>query len=151
MKQLSVRASRSHKGMGKCRYCDRYTGLFRKAHRDCRASFHMAFNEIVYVTQQSILDREVPWVTEARLLRIASGGRIPVKKIRPALVKGWTAALGHFFRNRSLSEDAEATLVMFKEYFALTPEELDAQGVHTRFGKVAPKEEASHRKLSPMI
>jgi hypothetical protein len=119
--------------MGRCRYCGKPAGLFRREHKECRASFHLAFNEIAYVTQQAILDREVPWVTEARLLRIASAGRIPVKKTRPALIKGWGAALGHSFQNRPLAEETEATLVAFKEYFALEPEELDAQKVSTGF------------------
>ena len=134
--------------MGKCRYCGKPAGLFRTGHTKCKASFHLAFNEIVYVTHQSILDREAPSVTEVRLSLIASAHHIPVEKMRSALAKGWGAALGHFVQKRPLSEEAEATLVGFKEYFALAPEELDAQPTYTRFGKATL---ASRRKLPPTV
>jgi len=87
----------------------------------------MAFNEVVYVTHQSILDQEAPSVTETRLLLIASAHHIPMEKLRSALVKGWAAARGHSFQQRLLSDEEEAALVRFKDYFALKLEELDAQ------------------------
>lgn len=133
--------------MGKCIYCGKSAGLFRKEHRDCRASFYRAYNEITYVTQQSILDRDVPLNVEAKLLRIASAGRVSPESMRSALIRGWVAALHHFSCNSCVSEETWALLAGFKDYFALTVEELHAEGVHARFANLAPKEGPTRARL----
>ncbi len=113
--------------MGRCKYCGRWVALCRCEHKECKANFWMAYKEIIYVTQQSVLDRVDPLAVEKNIMKIASGGHIPMKLMRRAVAKGLVGALSLLLTDHVLSEEEEDAVIEFMEVFMLTEEDADPQ------------------------
>ena len=114
-------------GMGRCKYCGKWAVLSRRKHKECKANFWKVYKEIMYVTQQSVLERIAPLMVEKKVMEIASDGRIPMELMKHAIAKGFVGALSLLLKDHVLSGEEEEALIGFMDFFVLTEKDADAQ------------------------
>lgn len=82
-----------------------------------------------------------------RLAEIAKDSFIPPDEVRKALIAGWEQAVDHFLEDGNLDPQEEDQLTLFAKHFGFTQEDLDKNGVYSKFVKGAVLREVMEGKV----
>ena len=130
--------------MANCKYCGKPAGFLRKKHAECEAQ-HQEHQRLIQsgCSQISALSLSTIKSTEGfdslknRISEIEQSHSVPEQNRKSLLVKSWEIAVEDFLEDGVLDIDEEIRLMEFKNYFSLSENDLDKNGVLTKTTKAA--------------
>lgn len=125
--------------MATCTICGKAAGLFKSKHPACVAQENRRAADMQH--RQTAIQRSVVAAvlepSEASRIADCIKNEVDAKilspgAIREAIVKGWCESVARCLEDGVIDEEEEQRLIVFKDGFKLTEEELDKEGAHTR-------------------
>jgi len=140
--------------LGDCKFCGKPVGFLRSAHAECekqnqqrqRLAEH-GRQQILVEVIKSIESAEPFETLDKNIAEIEGTYSIPVSDRKSILLAGWESAVSRALADGILTEQEEERLVIFKERFALTQNELDRNGALTKTAKAAVLRELLNGKI----
>ena len=125
--------------MGNCIYCGKSAGLFKSKHAECEDREKrrlIVLTELVSRIEEAVVGA-IQEPSEAAKLReiIQEGGKsglLTQESAREAIIEGWSKSVEKCLEDGIIDEEEERRLVVFKNGFQFTEEELNKKGAHTR-------------------
>ena len=116
--------------MGKCIYCGKSAGLFRKQHRECKQRTDQATAKIEALCVNAALHEEDLESLPAaiRAAGEAAGLPMPESEVQDIIAVGWGSAVKDAMEDHALSNKEKRGLNRYRERFNLSEEELSKTG-----------------------
>jgi hypothetical protein len=114
--------------MGKCNFCGKSAGWFRKEHKECRTKYREGLREATDLVAETILGNQNFTALEQRLAAMEKSHFLDPLKQKLTKTMGFGQAVDRLLEDHLLSEDEEERLNSFIEAGGLTQNELDAEG-----------------------
>ncbi|WP_405384261.1 hypothetical protein [Maribacter sp. LLG6340-A2] len=109
--------------MGKCLYCQKSAGIFKKLHKECEEKY-LNGRELIKIKSNSFFDKsEVVEIVE--LENIADNSFIPYNEFEEIMENTFTDNLLNFLDDGTLDDKEEDVLGEYMEHFKLTQEQLN--------------------------
>jgi hypothetical protein len=123
--------------MAKCEFCGQEVGFLRKNHKECQDKYDDGKQKIVGIAQNSMYTQTnfAPVGEEVRT--IAQNSFIGENELKSLLVTAWENSVERAFEDNVLTQEEENSLGTFQEFFSLSQDELDKQGVYSKLVKGA--------------
>jgi hypothetical protein len=118
--------------MGKCQYCGKEAGWFKKAHKTCEWGYTAGIKEMKTIAANAIVHRDEWDSLEKKLVNVAVDNNIPIQYSEQAMIAGWERALEHFLEDNFFSKEEEICLLEFQQQFNLSQSDLDKNGAYTK-------------------
>lgn len=123
--------------MGKCDLCGQDAGFFQTRHNECQARYNFGVEQILNSVQAVVMSRGDLTLLRERLYHIASNSFINDVMLKSLIAKAWERAVDQCLEDNILTVDEERALMEFKEFFALSQQDLDRNGALGRVVKNA--------------
>ncbi len=130
--------------MANCKYCDKPAGFLRKKHAECVAQhqehqrlIQNGCSQITALSLSAIKGVESFNSLKNKISEIEQSHSIPEQNRKSLLIKSWENAVEDFLEDGVLDRDEENRLAEFKEYFSLSQDDLNKNGVLTKTAKAA--------------
>lgn len=130
--------------MGNCKYCGKPAGFLRSKHAECEQYYLKHQREIAEGREQivakasrAIKDAESLEDLDKSIIELETTYSIPSSERGSLLISAWEASVDQFLEDGVLDESEESRLIKFKNRFALSQDDLDKKGAHTRTAKAA--------------
>ncbi len=137
--------------MGACLHCGQPAGLLRGHHPECEAK-HQAGRELFrQLVSRAVAGRLDVAKVGAKYLELQKSHHLSDAVAKPVLVEAWENEVERAFEDGVLSESREADLVSVAEYFALTQNDVNQKGNHSRFVKGAVLRELLEGKIPERV
>ncbi len=118
--------------MGRCRYCGRDAGFFRREHEECRRSNAAGIKRIAELVGESEFSPEAG-AEEVR--RVAGRNYVSKEQRRVALAEGWRSIVAAGLRAGGLGREEEERLDALLGEFGLSRREVDSDGLWQQVAK----------------
>jgi len=102
-------------------------------HPACHTNYKVGLTKMVDLARRAIIDGADLRFVNSRLLALSRVHQVTPKKIRRALIKGWTTALLRIAKNGLLNDECERRLKQFQDFFKLTETDLNYNFAFDRF------------------
>ena len=121
--------------MGKCIYCGKSAGLFRKRHRECERRTEQAVAKIEALCVDAALHGDDLESLPAGIRAAAEAQNIamPDAELRRTIAAGWGSAVKDAMEDHALSNEEKRGLNRYRERFDLGEEELNPVGAFDVF------------------
>jgi hypothetical protein len=123
--------------MGNCEYCGSPAGFLKKYHKHCKEKFESGRSQILSLIKSSISEQRPVDELVKELRAIFKSHIIKRDHARSILIAGWEAAVEKALEDSLLTKDEESFLVTLNKRFALSQDELDRNGMYSKFVKGA--------------
>lgn len=123
--------------MGKCDLCGQEAGFLRTRHNECQARYDFGVEQILSTVQAAVMSRGDHTRLKKQLHYIASNSFINDTVLKSLIAKAWERAVDQCLEDNILTVDEEHALMEFKEFFALSQQDLDRNGALGRVVKNA--------------
>ncbi len=125
--------------MGTCIHCGKPAGLFRSRHDACEARAQRRQAELLQrkvdlqrQVASAIVDPDQHEALRALVEKESGAGDLDPDAIRGAIAEGWRRSVERCLEDGILDAAEERQLMRLKSAYALTEEDLDVNGAHTR-------------------
>ncbi|MCY3592366.1 MAG: hypothetical protein OXH32_12135 [Acidobacteria bacterium] len=112
--------------MGRCRFCNREAGLFRREHADCVRLNAEGVQRLTALVADSELP---PSACAEEVRRVAGRHRISAEQRQAALAEGWRSSVTASLGAGGLGREEEERLRALLGEFGLSPREVDSDGL----------------------
>lgn len=130
--------------MANCKHCSKPAGFLRKKHADCEAQYqeHQRLIEngctqIIALSAIAIKNMGSLDDLTKKISEIEQTLSVPTQNRKALLIKSWENAVEDFLVDGILDKDEENKLMEFKEYFALSQDDVNKNGSLTKTTKAA--------------
>ena len=130
--------------MANCKYCGKPAGFLRKKHAECEVQYqeHQRLiqngcSQITVLALNAIKSAEGFDSLKNKISEIEQSHSISEQNRKSLLIKSWENAVEDFLEDGVLDRDEENRLTEFKEYFSLSQDDLNKNGVLTKTAKAA--------------
>lgn len=137
--------------MGKCEYCGKDAGFLRNYHEACQDKHNSGQLQITNLARASALSKSNLSDLKVKLSEIATGSYINSEKLKSLLVNAWEVAVSDSLEDDLLSREEEDSLAEYVDYFGLSHDEIDKNGVNTKLVKAAILRDVMEGKIPNRI
>lgn len=132
--------------MGRCRYCRRDAGFFRREHEECRRSNAAGIERIAELVGESEFSPEAG-AEEVR--RVAGRNYVSKEQRRVALAEGWRSSVAAGLRAGELGRGEEERLDALLGEFGLSRLDVDTDGLWKKVAKRRRK--AAEERIGELV
>ena len=137
--------------MGACFHCGQPAGFLRRRHPECDAKHQSGRELFRQLVARAVAGRLDVAKLGAKYLELRKSHYLSDAVAKPVLVEAWENEVERAFEDGVLSESREACLVSVAEFFALTQNDVNKEGNHSRFVKGAVLRELMEGKIPERV